>query len=118
MNYQNNSDKKTIIIKTQIDYIKIPIDEILFCIADGSYSILYLNDGSKVLVSKCLAKIEELLKNSDFIRCHNSYLVNVNRIERFNRKRKILIVAGMTIPVSRRRYQMTRMKFSSFNNQL
>lgn len=50
-------------------------------------------------------KIQELEEKmqSDFFRCHRSYLVNLSKVKRFE-KTDILLTNGETIPLSKRKY--------------
>ncbi len=108
----------TITLRTQNDYLIIPIDKIIFCEADGSYSKIFFEDGAEVVVSKSLIVLERCLDNSNFIRCHNSYLVNAPKITKYNKKNKILNVLGYKIPVSRRKCRNTMMKLKGLTYQL
>ena len=77
-------------LKTQKEYLIIQIGKILFCKADGSYSHINLDDGSKIIVSKPLISLERFLMSSNFIRCHNSYLINAYKVEKFSCKKGII----------------------------
>jgi DNA-binding LytR/AlgR family response regulator len=85
--------------------VSIPIERVLFIKGDGSYIEIYVEERVKVISVPCLlCCMEELLKGNDFIRCHNSWLVNTNKIEAFYKKEMILIVQGYEIPISRNRW--------------
>lgn len=67
------------------EIIKIPIENILYFEADGSYTKIYTYDQNKnsedyKLISKKLGQIEKELKEYGFIRVHKSYLVNLLNI--------------------------------------
>ncbi|TND03418.1 MAG: two-component system, LytT family, response regulator [Bacteroidetes bacterium] len=50
----------------------------------GSYSNLFLDNGTKHLVTKSIGQLEEMLGDDKrFFRCHNSHIVQVPKIERF-----------------------------------
>ncbi|MCA0133426.1 LytR/AlgR family response regulator transcription factor [Winogradskyella alexanderae] len=57
--------------------------DIMYCKADDNYTEIYLNSNKKKLVSKTLKYIEERLKDSNFVRVHKSYLVNVNEVVKY-----------------------------------
>jgi two-component system LytT family response regulator len=63
----------------------VPIEDILHCEADSNYTHVVLKRGKKVLVSRTLKEIEELLDGHAFLRIHHSYLVNLNEIVRYVR---------------------------------
>ena len=52
--------------------------------ASGSYCNFYLIDGSKILLSKKLGDVEEILiHNSDFFRAHKSNMINLKYVEKY-----------------------------------
>lgn len=57
--------------------------DILYCKAEGSYTAFILNNNSKLLVSKHLKEYESLLVEQQFMRVHNSYLINLNEVKKF-----------------------------------
>lgn len=57
--------------------------DILYCKAEGSYTTFTLNDNSKLLVSKHLKEYESLLVEQQFMRVHNSFLINLNEVKKF-----------------------------------
>lgn len=107
-----------IVLKTNNGYSIRPVEKIAYCIADGSYSKIIFIDGSEVLVIKTLIVLERHLRNFNFIRCHNSYLINIEKVKEYDKKEKILTVLGQNIPVSRRKWGkvLTKLKFQ--NDQL
>jgi two-component system LytT family response regulator len=109
---------KTIVIKTLRYYLRIPIEEIIYCQADGSYSEINLINGEKIIVSKSLRVIEELLKDDNFVRCHNSFLVNIAKVEKFSSFSRTLSISGHIIPVSRRNCHKIRKELRGSKYQL
>ena len=61
----------------------INVNDILYCKAEGSYTAFVLNDNSKLLVSKNLKEYESLLLEQDFMRVHNSFLINLKEVKKF-----------------------------------
>lgn len=62
----------------------VELDTILFFQADGSYTKVFLKDGKTIVTSKSLKHFENVLTgNSDFYRCHKSYIVNINYISEY-----------------------------------
>jgi two-component system LytT family response regulator len=62
----------------------IPIDDIYYCKSDGNYTTIFAKTG-KYLVSKSLKHFEEILHESNFLRTHQSFLVNINHIRKYYR---------------------------------
>lgn len=54
--------------------------------ADGSYTKVWLKDGSNMLVSKKLKFFDDLLnKRAQFFRVHRSSLININSIKKYSK---------------------------------
>lgn len=61
----------------------IPVDTIISCESDDNYSKIQLKNGKKMLVTRSLKEMEEILEQYSFIRVHRSYLVNLNEVEKY-----------------------------------
>ena len=83
----------------------VPVDNILHCEADSNYTHIVLKQGKKVLVSRTLKEIEELLEGHAFLRVHHSHLVNLNEIVRYVRGEGgyVIMSDNTAITVSRNR---------------
>src|SRR6478672_11903891 len=51
----------------------VPLDSIISCASDGNYTIFFLKNNKKVIASRILKEIEEMLEDHTFTRVHNSY---------------------------------------------
>lgn len=74
-----------IALPTQGGFELVPLESILKCESDSNYTHIYLKGGRKVLVSRTLKEIGELLEGHFFLRVHHSYIVNLNEIVRYVR---------------------------------
>jgi len=94
-----------IMVPTSEGQIYIEIKEISRIEAEGSYSMLYLTNDSKILVSKNLKEFETMLGDSDFFRPHNSHLINLEHVKKYVVKDGgyIEMTDGTIVPISRRR---------------
>jgi len=83
----------------------IILKDIIRCEADNNYTNFYLNSGEKVLVTKTLKEYDESLSGEDFIRVHQSHLVNSKYIDRYIKGDggTIIMTDGSQVEVSRRR---------------
>jgi two-component system, LytTR family, response regulator len=77
--------------------------DIIYCEGDGNYTTFYLTMGKKLLVSRPLKEYEELLPQQQFIRSHQSFLVNMRYIEYYDREGMLYLQNKKQIPVSTRR---------------
>lgn len=57
--------------------------EIIRLEADGSYSHIYMENGERHTISKNLKMMSELLDKTFFFRCHNSHIINLQRVKKF-----------------------------------
>jgi two-component system LytT family response regulator len=95
-------------IPTQAGFDYIPLDELEYIEADGSYVKIFCNDVRSRTVSKNLKFFENALaENQNFVRPHRSFLVNINCVTGYLKSEGgILILKNSTqIPVSRDRKQ-------------
>ncbi|MFD2100623.1 LytR/AlgR family response regulator transcription factor [Flagellimonas iocasae] len=61
----------------------IAIQDIILCKADGSYTCFVLKNKKTLLVSKHLKEYENLLADQQFMRVHNSFLINLNEVKKY-----------------------------------
>lgn len=55
----------------------IDLDDVIYLKAENTYTEIHLQNNSKLLVSRTLKNFEEVLEgNSNFFRCHKSYIIN------------------------------------------
>jgi two-component system LytT family response regulator len=82
-------------------YIKV--DEITRCEASDNYTTFYTAAGENILVCKTLKEFAELLQIHDFIRTHQSHLVNVRYIKSLLKEDggTLLMNDGAKVPISR-----------------
>lgn len=102
---KQDSTLKKIAVPTGEGFDFILIEDIVRCEAQGAYTRIYVKDSKKLLVSKPLKDYENLLPGNIFLRVHNSHLVNLNYIKRYNRGRGgyLEMDDGTTLEVATRR---------------
>lgn len=61
----------------------IEVNNILYCKAEGSYTKFILKNKETILVSKHLKEYENLLLEQDFMRVHNSFLINLKEVKKY-----------------------------------
>ena len=76
---------KKIVLKTAESIHIIHVKDIIRCEADVNYTKFYLENGEKLLVSKPLKEYDELLGRNGFFRTHQSHLVNLDHILRYDK---------------------------------
>lgn len=85
-------------------------DQIIFCRSDNNYTIIYLESGEKIMVSKTLKKFELKLPNDTFLRTHQSYIVNLNKVNQICNKDGGFLTMNNNkkIPISRSKMQVVK----------
>jgi len=63
----------------------VETEKIVYCESDSNYTTFFLADGQKVIVSKTLKDVEEILEGADFFRIHASFLINMKHVTKFTR---------------------------------
>lgn len=101
--FQN--DQKKITLPTSNGLNVYPVKEIIRCQAEINYTNFYLTSKNKMLVTKTLKEYEELLNDYDFIRVHNSHLINLHHVKNYSRGEggTVTMSDGTTVDVSRRK---------------
>ena len=96
---------KRLSLHTLEKIIVVNIEEIIRCKADNNYTIFYLKDKSKILVSKTLKYYSDILKEVNFLRVHQSHLVNKHYIKEFIKSDGgyLILNDSSNIPVSARK---------------
>jgi len=99
--YFNNVSKKRIILKTSETIYAVYEEDILYLESDGNYTTLYTLNSEKIIVSKYLKNIVELLSEEEFIRCHRSYVINKQHILKYHKKGFFILQGNLEVPVAR-----------------
>ncbi|MBP6154490.1 MAG: response regulator transcription factor [Chitinophagales bacterium] len=103
----NNQDlgKKQLAISTLEGIYFATLDEIIHIDADSSYTKIYLSTNEMIMSSKPLKYFEELLEDYDFVRVHQSHIINLKLIRRYVRGDggQVIMNNGTEIEVSRRK---------------
>lgn len=81
------------------------IDDVLYCKADGSYTILMLRNNQHVTVSKNLKDFESMLVDSGFCRVHHSFLINTSHVQKYIKGEGgyVILTDGHHVDISRRK---------------
>lgn len=93
--------------------INVSPDDIYYVESQDNYVNIWYMGGEKLtsyLLRNSTAQIEDILKETDIVRCHRSYLVNISKVKvlKHGKGRATIILddpKGTAIPVSRKYYQ-------------
>lgn len=100
LQYNINHNLKKLALPTIEGYSFIDLDDILFCEASNNYTIVYITNGKKIVVSKTLREYEDLLKDFNFYRVNRSHLINLKFIKEYKKARRPIIVMANGTKVS------------------
>ncbi|MEN8857395.1 MAG: LytTR family DNA-binding domain-containing protein [Flavobacteriaceae bacterium] len=78
-----NQRPNKISLHTLDKIIVVELNDIVRCKSDNNYTEFFFQDGTKILVTKTLKTFADLLKNYQFLRVHQSHLVNVSYVKAF-----------------------------------
>ena len=112
--WQNQDDK--LILSLQDSFQVVDLNELMYCESDKGYTTFYCNDGKKHLVSKTLKEFEERLTNANFTRPHQSFMVNLKFIDKYDKSGVIHLKNGKKIPVSSRKKEQFVTAFLNRNS--
>ena len=98
----NNKEDK-LILSLQDSFQVVDLNELMYCESDKGYTTFYCNDGKKHLVSKTLKEFEERLTKANFTRPHQSFMVSLKFIDKYDKSGVIHLKNGKKIPVSSRK---------------
>ena len=98
----------TINVKNYVDRIKI--DSIVYIDTDRPNILIYTND-NKYTTKMSISKIDKILREHGFFRCHNSYIVNLKLVESMNSN--TLKIGEKYIPISK--YRVKELKLALTN---
>lgn len=83
----------------------IDVEEITHCEAKGSYCIISTFSGKKITITKNLKDFESSISKNNFLRVHNSWVINIKYLKKYYRSKNSYIEMkdGSTINVSSRK---------------
>lgn len=87
-------------VKKHSKIIRVPYHEILYVESMNSKCIMHCCDGQSYVIYKRLTNIEHELNDERFLRCHQSYLVNMDYIQQVDSQ--FTLVTGDVVAIRQR----------------
>ncbi|WP_297086441.1 LytTR family DNA-binding domain-containing protein [uncultured Draconibacterium sp.] len=99
---------KKVVLRTADAMHLVDVNDIIYCKSDNSYTTFFLHDKKEVTVSKSIKEFAELFSDYNFLRPHQSFLVNLNAITKIDKTDGGFIIMnnGAEVPISSRRKQL------------
>lgn len=111
------SEEQTFTVKTAGSLRVLNLSEILCCEYRSHAVIFTLSDGEEVISRTLRESFAEyslpILKDTRFLQCHTSYLVNMRRVERFA-KDSFSLRGGKVVPIAAKQYPAVRDQYMNF----
>lgn len=104
-NKTTESENMKIAISTTNGLEFITVKNIVYCKADKGYTYFHLKNNEKLISTKNLKHFEEILIEHDFLRIHNSNLINLKEINKYNKGEggSVTMSNGDELDVSKRK---------------
>lgn len=107
-----NMDPNTYQIRQRTTVTKVAYHEILYIESNNSKCILHTESGGEYTVYNTLNNIEKELGDRRFLRCHQSFLVNMDHIKQIGKQ--FLLSNGDTVPIRQRGVKAARQAYMAY----
>lgn len=104
-----------LVISLHEGYKVIDLKKLIHCRSNKGYTTFYFSDGGSIMASKPLKYFENKLPDNRFFRTHQSCIVNLDYIDRYEKDGLIYLKGGQEVPVSIRKREefLTRLLSNS-----
>ena len=81
------------------------LDDIMYCESDSNYTMFYLKNNSKFMVSRTIKEYEDILPEKQFVRIQKSYIINLLFVTKYIKGDggDIVLSNGVCLPIARLR---------------
>jgi len=97
---EDSQDDKHIFVKSSLQKIKVKLSDINWVEALGDYVRLLTTD-SNIIVLSSMKSFSEKLPEDQFLRIHKSYIINLQKVDKYNST--TVELCGQKLPLSRNR---------------
>lgn len=112
MSVLNANRSKSLLVKFGSGGKRIAYSEIIYVESRNTVSYVHISSGESHRIYAKLSEIEAELNDSTFIRCHQSYIVNLQFVEEVSRQFKLS--DGTIIPIRRPAVKEIRDKYYAY----
>ncbi|MFA5326615.1 MAG: LytTR family DNA-binding domain-containing protein [Prolixibacteraceae bacterium] len=91
---ENTQEETRLKFQTTKGYLIVDPEEILYCKADGSCTEIHLTNERTELIFLFLRKLDEILRQFNFLRVSRSYLINQKFIRKIYRSNNTIILSS------------------------
>jgi two-component system LytT family response regulator len=110
-----SKEGKKIVLKTANNVHIVNLTDIIRCQSDKNYTHFYISNHESVVVSRTLKEYDEILSGYNFYRVHQSHLINLSHIKRYEKADGGYLVMSdeSVVPVSFRKKEELMKLFNS-----
>lgn len=104
-------------LSTSNGLVFVKLADIMYCESKGNYTTFFLtNDKKSILVSRQLGEYEKLLPDSDFMRIHDKYIINLSFIKEYIKGSggDVILENDKELPVAARRKEEFLSRFEKW----
>ena len=106
-----NSRNKKICLKNKSDMIVLNTDDILYVEVIRKEITIY-TETENYSIKMSLKSLEDMLNGKNFFKCHNSYLVNLDKVSHIDQH--FVTIKDFKIPISRPKYKEFKIALASY----
>lgn len=102
--FKNQIERKNqvITIYEKDEYIPVKLANVIYCEASGNYTVVHTVNDKKMMISKNLKRVEDMIEVKEFYRVHRSFLVNLNHIKSYTKDGNLILSNDVEILISSR----------------
>lgn len=106
--------RNRIALRDQYHLRIVTFSDILYCQSNSGYTTFFLTGGKQVVVSRSIKDHERLLPAAQFLRIHQSYIVNAEHIELYHKDGYVRLKDGTQLPVAARKRDEVMKQLSGY----
>ena len=91
----------------------LPIAEVQYIEVLDSQVKLHTRSGGEYQFRGCLSSIEDQLPAGQFVRCHKSFLVNLDCVQ-YIRRYVVVVTGGLHVPISKQKYASVKEAYTRY----
>lgn len=111
--HQGSVEDKKLVLKTTGSIHLVEARKIIRVTADRNYTKFYRIDDDPITVSRSMIKFEPMLEEYDFLRVHQSHMINLRRVKKYIRDEYVCIMEDDSqVPVAWRKKDILIKRFS------
>ena len=114
--WKRNHRPKTVLLQKGYRNLRLRLSSVVYVETDGNHGVRIFQEDGEERFPMGLSELERLFSDHRFLRCHNSYLVNLEHVREIGRE-GFLLDQGNRLPISRKYYRACQEAFVSYINQ-